>query len=87
MNIEIEDHTETIRLDPKFALAFVNKAWAWLSATIPDEKFRDGKQAVELASKACELIAWQWQSFVGTLGAACAEAVDFDQAIEHQKRS
>ena len=41
----VEDYTEAIRLDPKDADAVNNRAW--LRATCPDEKCRDGAKAVE----------------------------------------
>src|SRR5438128_9810159 len=53
----IADFTEAIRLDPKDAYAFNNRAWLW--ATCPDARYRDGKQAVESARKACELSEWK----------------------------
>ena len=46
---------EAIRLDPKYAVAHNNLAW--LLAVGPDG-VRDGKQAVEHATRACELSGW-----------------------------
>jgi tetratricopeptide (TPR) repeat protein len=58
---------------------------AWLLATCPEAKVRDGKKAVELATKACELAEWKSAGCLGTLAAACAEAGDFAAAVKHQK--
>ncbi len=60
---------------------------AWTLATCPEEKFRDGKQAVEEASKAVELTHNKQGEFVDTLAAAYAEAGDFDKAVEQQQQA
>lgn len=59
---------------------------AWLRATCPDERYRNGKQAVEFATKACELSAWKEANNLETLAAAYAEVGDYDQAVEWQKK-
>ena len=46
----IKDFDEALRLDPTFAAALNNKAW--LLASCPEKRYRDGKKAVELATKA-----------------------------------
>jgi hypothetical protein len=59
---------------------------AWMFATCPDAKYRDGKRALALS-----LAAVQKQSgradFVGTLAAAYAEVGDFSRAIKYQEES
>ena len=54
---------------------------AWLLATCPDARIRDGAQAVKHAGRACELTHYGVTTFVGTLAAADAEAGRFDEAI------
>ncbi len=60
---------------------------AWLLATAPDPRFRDGKTAVELASRACELTDYKQPFFIGTLAAACAEAGRFDEAVANAQKA
>jgi tetratricopeptide (TPR) repeat protein len=57
-----------------------NNTFAWLLATAPDAKLRDGKRAVELAIKACESTSYRHDYFLDTLAAAYAEAGNFKVA-------
>lgn len=54
---------------------------AWLLATAPDRRVRDGAEAVRLAEEACRLTNRQGPMFLGTLAAAYAEAGRFADAI------
>jgi tetratricopeptide (TPR) repeat protein len=79
------NYREVMRLDPEDADAFSNLAW--LLATCPDKKVRDGRQAVEYAMTACDLTSWQASYFLATLAVACAENGQFEQAIKWQQRA
>jgi hypothetical protein len=59
---------------------------AWLLATYPDDKFRDGARAIELAIKACELTDYKDGGVVDTLAAAYAESGDFKRAVTWEQK-
>lgn len=54
---------------------------AWLLATYPDSRSRDGTEAVRLAEHACELTERKIPALLDTLAAAYAEAGNFPKAI------
>jgi tetratricopeptide (TPR) repeat protein len=53
---------------------------AWVLATSPDDKLRDGKRAVELAKGACEETEYKAPHILSTLAASYAEAGNWDEA-------
>ena len=81
----LADYTETARLAP--TKAQVLNDLAWVLATCPEAKWRDGKRAVEVATKACELTGWKNAWALGTLAVAHAEAGAFDKAVQWQKKA
>jgi tetratricopeptide (TPR) repeat protein len=81
----IADFSTAVRLDPGHDKSY--DGLAWVLATCPVDRIRDGKKAVELATKACELAHWKNPRYIGTLAAAYAEGGDFDKALGWEARS
>jgi tetratricopeptide (TPR) repeat protein len=80
----IADYEHAIQINPRYALA--HKNLAWLLATCPQAGFRDGKKAVDHATKACALSEWKDPEAVKTLAAACGEAGDFENAVKWESQ-
>jgi tetratricopeptide (TPR) repeat protein len=60
---------------------------AWLLASCPNAAFRNGPEAVRLATRACELTGYAQPLLIGTLAAAQAEAGDFQAAMPTAERA
>lgn len=61
--------------------------FAWFRATCPDAAYRNGPEAVRLATEACERAHWKDAVLIDTLAAAQAEAGDFAAAAATQQRA
>ncbi len=82
---EAIDHYQTaMKVDPGYAAAF--NSMAWIRATHPDPKFRDGRQAVILALRAVELSPGD-AAVLDTLAAAYAEAGRFAEAARTARKA
>src|SRR4029077_18741739 len=79
------DHIEAIRLCPRAAEAYTNFARFWASCPDPDR--RDGKVAVELALRACELSDWEDWGCLYTLAAAYAQRGDPGEAVRWEEKA
>ena len=90
--ISIGDHKAALE-DLEKALALdedndgVLNNLAWLLATSPDDSIRDGKRAIELATKACEKTEWKQAHIISTLAAGYAETGDFAKAREFSSKA
>ena len=80
----IADCKKAVETDTNCELALNNLAW--LLATAPKAKLRDGKKAVDYAKRACELTDWQDAYCLGTLAAAYAEVGNFDEAVKWERK-
>jgi|GEM_PF-2419325 len=83
--LSLADYEKAIALDPKDARSL--RAEAYLLSVCPSPKYRDGKKAINLATKACELTGWKDGQELETLAAAYAEAGQFDEAVKFQTKA
>ena len=81
----LKDFNEAIRINPDLFHGY--KGLALIHAACPDAKFRDGKMAIALALKACQLTEWEARACIEVLAAGYAEAGDWVNAIKYQKQS
>jgi Flp pilus assembly protein TadD len=81
----LREFDDALRVNPEDGRSLAGKAW--LLATCPEPRFRDGNQAVALATRACELSAWKEAGAVQGLAAACAEAGRFEEAVRWQQQA
>jgi serine/threonine-protein kinase len=82
--LALADLEASIRIAPDKWHGYGRKAW--VLATCTDPQVRNGKLAVEMARRACELSEWS-QSMQQNLAAAYAECGDFAEAIEWQTKA
>jgi protein O-mannosyl-transferase len=81
----IAEYREAIRLNPEQIEAINNLAWTL--ATDPNPQFRDGAEAVQLATRACELTRYQHPLALATIAAAYAESGHFDEAVSFAEQA
>jgi tetratricopeptide (TPR) repeat protein len=83
--LALRDLREAVHLAPRDPVA--NGELAWFLATCPEERFRNGTEAVSSAKKACEIWHWENSESIDDLAAAYAELGDFEQATKYERRS
>ncbi len=81
----IADYEKAIQLEPQTADPYANLGR--LLAACPEEKYRDGKRALELTKKANELGHNKSPYHFDALAAAYAELGQFDEAIRWQEKA
>lgn len=81
----ISDYEAALKLQPKNSGILNNLAW--VLATSPEDKLRNGKRSLELATTACELTEFKEAHILSTLAAAHAELGDFTKAVEWSKKA
>ncbi|MEN8151771.1 MAG: tetratricopeptide repeat protein [Planctomycetota bacterium] len=79
----IRDYEAVLRRDPESGGTWSNLAW--VLATAPDPRVRDGKRAVRCARRA--LRQARTPAWLDTLAAALAETGDFERAIAVQEEA
>ena len=75
----VAHYRRALQVMPDFVSGLNNLAW--MLATDPDSAIRKGDEAIRLARRACALTIYRRPHFLGTLGAAYAEAGRFGEAI------
>lgn len=81
----LADFEQAIKLAPQYAMALRNRAW--LLATCPDDKVRNGAEALKSAQLACQLGQSKHSSDLKVLAAAQAELGKFEDAVKSQSKS
>ncbi len=76
------DYVQALSVNPDYIEVYNNIAW--ILATSPDERLRDGERAVALAERAAAHTPDV--NFMDTLAAAYAEAGRFDEAVAMENR-
>jgi tetratricopeptide (TPR) repeat protein len=74
----IADFEVAYKIKPRDSALLNNLAW--VLATSPEDKLRDGKRAIELAKAACEETEYMAPHIISTLAAAYAETGNWDEA-------
>jgi 4-amino-4-deoxy-L-arabinose transferase-like glycosyltransferase len=72
-------YRRALAIDPNHAMTLNNLAW--ILATDPDDRIRDGREAVALAQRVSTLTHFADPAVLDTAAAAWAEIGDFDKAI------
>src|SRR5207244_2850299 len=80
----VSDFEAALWLGPEDRINLAYLDLALLLATCPQENVRDGKRAISIATKGCDLTGWKSPLFLDALAAAHAEVGQFDDAIRYE---
>lgn len=81
----IADYQRALKLDATDSGLLNN--FAWVLATSPSDKVRDGKRALVLATDACKRTDYKQAHILSTLAAAYAETGDFKSARQWSEKA
>jgi tetratricopeptide (TPR) repeat protein len=81
----LQQWEEALKIDPENGNAKSNLAWVF--ATCPEQSFRDGARAVQLAEQALRLSGGKNAVVLRILAAAYAESGHFAEAVETARRA
>ena len=80
----VKHYYAAIRAKPDYVKAMNDLAW--LLATCPEDRLRNGPEAVRLGQQACKVTGYQNPRYLDTLAAGLAESGQFDKAIATVKQ-
>ncbi|NIL98930.1 MAG: tetratricopeptide repeat protein [Planctomycetales bacterium] len=81
----IRDYERALKIQPKDSAVLNNLAW--VLATSPEKKLRNGQRALELAKAASEVTEYKEAHILSTLAAAYAEGGDFKTAVKWSQKA
>jgi hypothetical protein len=81
----VSSFEKSVEADPEYPSSLITLAWLLVAAN--KRELRDGRKAVELALKACELTEWKIPRYLETLAAAYARTGEFEQAVKWQEKA
>ncbi len=81
----IQDFNRALELNPEESGLLNNLAW--VLATSPEDKLRNGQRAIELATKACDLTQYEEAHILSTLASGYAEVGNFEMAIKWSSKA
>lgn len=84
---DFESAIENASEDDQDELSGILNNLSWVLSTSPEESVRNGKRALELGLRACELTKYSEAHILSTLAAAYAETGDFEKAIEFSTKA
>ncbi len=76
----VADFKHAVQIDPKNAMAYSNLGW--ILAVSSNPAVRNGQQALDDATRACELFNWQDANAMDNLAAANAETGNYADAVK-----